>query len=127
MLSNILVLLKFNRFELKKHELKYLFFNFYRLTTPGQDTFDKFSSSNNLSLSKHQTILRARLVRCNGYYTVIGISITRKNKRSCNVITITILNHSWKWKPSRCLVVQLALLSLSNKDIQGSNPPSLNL
>jgi hypothetical protein len=33
--------------------------------------------------------LRARLVRCNGYYTVIGISITR-NKRSCNIITITI-------------------------------------
>jgi hypothetical protein len=33
--------------------------------------------------------LRTRLVRYNDYYTVIGISITR-NKRSCNVITITI-------------------------------------
>jgi hypothetical protein len=33
--------------------------------------------------------LRARLVRCNGYYTVIEMSITM-NKRSCNVITITI-------------------------------------
>jgi hypothetical protein len=33
--------------------------------------------------------LRTRLVRCNGYYTVIGINITR-NKRNCNVITITI-------------------------------------
>ena len=33
--------------------------------------------------------LRVRLVHCNGYYTVIRISITR-NKRSCNVITIII-------------------------------------
>ena len=33
--------------------------------------------------------IRVRLVHCNGYYTVIGINITR-NKRSCNVITITI-------------------------------------
>ena len=33
--------------------------------------------------------LRTHLVRCNGYYTVIGISIT-KNKRKYNVITITI-------------------------------------
>ena len=32
---------------------------------------------------------RTRLVCCNGYYTVIGISIT-KNKRSSNVINITI-------------------------------------
>ena len=37
------------------------------------------------SLIKH----RARLVHCNDYYTVIEISITR-NKRSCNIITITI-------------------------------------
>jgi hypothetical protein len=33
--------------------------------------------------------LRVSLVHCNGYYTVIRISITR-NKRSCNVITIII-------------------------------------
>ena len=32
---------------------------------------------------------RSRLIRCNGYYTVIDISIIR-NKRNCNVITITI-------------------------------------
>ena len=32
---------------------------------------------------------RARLVRCNGYYTVIRISITR-NRISCNEIAITI-------------------------------------
>jgi hypothetical protein len=33
--------------------------------------------------------IRTRLIRCNSYYTVIRISIT-KNKRSCNVITIII-------------------------------------
>ncbi len=33
--------------------------------------------------------LRVRLVHCNGYYTVIGINITR-NRISCNGITITI-------------------------------------
>ena len=41
--------------------------------------------------------IRVRLVHCNGYYTVIGINITR-NKRSCNVITITIhlfVNNTW--------------------------------
>ena len=31
-------------------------------------------------------ILKVRLVYCNGYYTIIGINIT-KNKKSCNVIT----------------------------------------
>jgi hypothetical protein len=34
-------------------------------------------------------MLRTCLVRYNGYYTIIGINII-KNKRSCNVITITI-------------------------------------
>jgi hypothetical protein len=33
--------------------------------------------------------IRARLVNCNGYYSVIRINIT-KNRRSCNEITITI-------------------------------------
>ena len=33
--------------------------------------------------------IMVRLVHCNDYYTVIGINIT-KNKKSCNVITITI-------------------------------------
>ena len=44
----------------------------------------------NLGWSCYPSRLRARLVRSNGYYTVIGISITR-NKISCNVIIIT--NH----------------------------------
>ena len=37
----------------------------------------------------HATMLRAHLVRCNGYYTVIRISIIR-NKRCYNVIIISI-------------------------------------
>ena len=40
-------------------------------------------------MNEIERILRARLVRCNGYYTVIGISITR-NKINCNGIAITI-------------------------------------
>ena len=41
--------------------------------------------------------LRIRLVQCNGYYTIIRINITR-NKRSCNVITITIhLFRDYTW------------------------------
>jgi hypothetical protein len=33
--------------------------------------------------------VRVRLIHYNGYYTVIGINITR-NKKSCNEITIII-------------------------------------